>query len=141
MPPEPRPRVELPERVRVVVVYGGQSAEHDVSRVSAANVMAALDPARYDVMPVAIGRDGTWRLASGQAALGPASGSDLGGLPTTGESIDVLPQLQGQRGDVPVVVLPVLHGPKGEDGTIQGLLELTGVPYVGSGVLGSAVAM
>jgi len=132
----------------VVVLFGGRSAEHDVSRVSAANVVAALDPQRYEIVPVGIGRDGTWMLAgapgelaapSDRATSDPAA-SDLGGLAIAGPPLDVLPALQASA-DLPLVVLPVLHGPNGEDGTIQGLLELTGVPYVGSGVLGSAVGM
>lgn len=133
--------MDLPERLRVLVIYGGRSAEHDVSCVSAANVVAALDRTRYDVVPVGIGRDGTWMLPSGtDAAADPPA---LGGLATHGPTIDALPELRGHArdGDVPVVALPVLHGPHGEDGTIQGLFELAGIPYVGSGVLASAVAM
>ncbi|MGI8607539.1 MAG: D-alanine--D-alanine ligase family protein [Gaiellaceae bacterium] len=120
-------------RVRVAVLMGGRSSEHDVSMVSARSVVAALDPDRYEVREVEIGRDGAW-------ALGPGSLDELdpgtaGGLPvpTNGRPIEPL-------GDVDVV-FPVLHGPFGEDGTVQGLLELAGVAYVGAGVAASALCM
>ena len=153
---------ESANRLRVIVVFGGQSAEHDVSCVSAVNVLNALDPLRYDVVAVGIGRDGVWRLvdATVDATVGATVGAtdantdantdagavatvDSGGLATNGTPIDVLAQLRAwnSEGDRPAVVLPVLHGPNGEDGTIQGLLELTGIAYAGSGVLGSAVSM
>jgi D-alanine-D-alanine ligase len=129
-------------RIRLIVLFGGQSAEHDVSRVSARHVLAAADPDRYDVVPVGITRDGRWVQAKeATAALlrGPdalpeavvAEGPDVEPLPA------LAPAVEGQQ----VVVVPVLHGPRGEDGTVQGLLELAGVPYVGCGVLGSALAM
>ncbi len=135
-------------RIRVAVVFGGRSSEHAISVVSAGSVLAALDPARYDVVCVGIGRDGRWVLpAEGQrfgiadgALPEVAPGSALA-LPAGGELVVLSP------GDVPRtlaavdVVFPVLHGPYGEDGTIQGLLELAGVPYVGSGVFASAAAM
>lgn len=144
-----RPPVPLPPRVKVIVLFGGQSAEHDVSRLSAANVIGALDPERYEIVPVGIGRDGTWMLAGAAdaqlpSASGPSEPAGLGGLAIAGPTIDVVPTVRHANDagvDVPVVVLPVLHGPNGEDGTIQGLLELTGAAYVGSGVLGSAVGM
>ncbi len=140
-----------PGRVRVLLLFGGRSAEHDVSRVTAVAVAKALDPARYEVLPVAITTDGRWLLAEqarrmieeGPKAL-PAA------LPVTGEPVSDLGDLvaRGEQGEVEVrspldadVVLPLLHGPYGEDGTVQGLLELAGLPYVGSGVVGSAVGM
>jgi len=135
------------ERVkrRVLLIFGGRSAEHDVSRVTAVAVARALDPERYEVVPVAITTDGQWLLAdSARAAL--AAGSDalpsafvVDGPPATGIGELVA---QPGRGALDVdVVLPLLHGPYGEDGTVQGLLELANLPYVGSGVVGSAVAM
>lgn len=141
--------VALPPKVKVMVLFGGQSAEHDVSCVSAANVIAALDRARYDIVPIGIGRDGAWRLTGGATTSGTDGDGDgdagrtaLGGLSTSGVAVDAMPTLRSdEASDTPVVVLPVLHGPNGEDGTIQGLLELAGVAYVGSGVLGSAVSM
>src|SRR6478609_3251698 len=127
-------------RTHLVVLFGGRSAEHDVSCTSATHVLRAVDPARYRITPIGIGRDGTWALASGAAkalAEGPDELPDH--LDTAGEQItpsDVLVEA-----DSPTVVLPILHGPMGEDGTIQGLLELADVAYVGAGVLGSALGM
>ena len=141
------------------MLFGGRSAEHDVSCVSARHVLAAVDPARYDVEPIGITRDGTWVLAEG-ALKALAEGTDRlpDHLTADGPTVDALPLLASPaaavgRGtsDVPssdatpagpiTVVLPVLHGPMGEDGTVQGLLELAGVPYVGAGVLASALCM
>jgi D-alanine--D-alanine ligase len=127
-------------RVRLVVLFGGQSAEHDVSRVTARHVLAAADPERYDIVPVGITRTGEWVQA--QAAI-EALAAGVDALPDSlvveGPALDPLPSLDQSGG--PVVVLPLLHGPMGEDGTVQGLLEVANVPYVGSGVLGSALAM
>jgi D-alanine-D-alanine ligase len=117
---------DLPDHVRLVVLFGGQSAEHEVSCVSAGSVLGALDRSRYEVVPVGITRDGRWVLAQdGPPPLDPA-----------GEEVDPLAAVR--MGDV---VFPILHGPMGEDGTVQGLLEVAGVPYVGCGVLSSALAM
>ncbi len=126
-------------RLRVLLLFGGQSAEHDVSRVTAVAVAAALDPDKYEIVPVGITTDGEWLLASdaqkmlddGRAALPPA-------FDVRGETMPV--PTATDPGDVDVV-LPLLHGPYGEDGTVQGLLELAGLPYVGAGVLGSAIGM
>jgi D-alanine-D-alanine ligase len=136
----------------VAVVFGGRSPEHAISCVSAGSVLAALDRDRYEVLPVGIGRDGAWVLAEDDPAALTIRGRELPGVapgtsvvlpgdPTAG-GLRVLDPGQGARllGAVDVV-FPVLHGAYGEDGTIQGLLEMAGVPYVGSGVLGSAVAM
>ena len=112
---------------------GGRSSEHDVSMVSARSVVAALDPDRYEVREVEIGRDGAWALGPGSLdELDPRTASGLP-VPTNGRPIEPL-------GDVDVV-FPVLHGPFGEDGTVQGLLELAGVAYVGAGVAASALCM
>jgi D-alanine--D-alanine ligase len=137
-------------RTRVLLLFGGRSAEHDVSRVTAASVAGALDPAKYEVVPVAITRHGQWLLADeAQALLAESAGAlpvafsvegtpvALSADPTRAEWV---PSDRGEPFAVDVV-LPLLHGPYGEDGTIQGLLELAGLPYVGSGVLGSAVGM
>ena len=142
-------------RRRVLVLFGGRSAEHDVSRVTAVAVARALDPARYEVIPVAIDTDGRWLLA-GQAAAAleadpgrlPAA-FQVEGVPVTETPHPTQPTLVPLDPDAPGaphatdvdVVLPLLHGPYGEDGTIQGLFELADVPYVGAGVLGSALAM
>jgi D-alanine-D-alanine ligase len=137
-------------KLRVGVIFGGRSGEHEVSIASAASIFAHLDPERYEAIPIRIEKDGRWvlaaaapvarsaavvlaeqrtaRIGTGEAALIPARSTEVeptAALRTTG--VDV--------------VFPVLHGPYGEDGTVQGLLDLAGVPYVGAGVLGSAVGM
>jgi D-alanine-D-alanine ligase len=116
-------------RVRVAVLLGGRSSEHDVSLASARSVIEALDPERYETVTVEIGRDGRWELSAGGD-----NGSVAETLPVPTANVPAT------LGEVDVV-FPVLHGPFGEDGTVQGLLELAGVPYVGAGVLGSALAM
>ena len=124
-------------RVRVAVLSGGRSSEHDISLASAASVVASRDPARFEVVAIEIGREGQWQLpAAGAAALLPGASSPIvpaerrdGALDAAASPLDV------------DVVLPVLHGPFGEDGTVQGLCEILDVPYVGAGVLGSALAM
>lgn len=129
-------------RIRLVVLYGGESAEHDVSCVSAANVLGAVDPSRYEVVPVGITRTGQWMLNEQAAEMIAAGATALPDhVDTTGRSIDPLPVLASPTPGQPTVVLPLVHGPHGEDGTLQGMLELAGVPYVGSGVLGSAACM
>jgi D-alanine-D-alanine ligase len=115
-------------RVRVAVLLGGRSSEHEISLASARSVMAALDPERYETVSVEIGRDGRWELGTGE------NGSTAETLPVPTSKVPAT------LGEVDVV-FPVLHGPFGEDGTVQGLLELAGVPYVGAGVLGSSLAM
>jgi D-alanine--D-alanine ligase len=136
----------MARRLRVLLLYGGRSAEHDVSRATAVAVARALDPARYEIVPVAITTDGQWLLAgtaraaieSGAEALPPAF--EVDGAPA--EGIGDLVADPSSRAALDVdVVLPLLHGPYGEDGTVQGLFELADLPYVGSGVVGSAVAM
>ena len=134
-------------RIHLVVLYGGQSAEHDVSCVTAAHVLAAIDPARYRVTPIGISTNGEWALGeAAQAALDAGPGALPDRLETTGPSVSVADVIASSAG-VPgsdeeiTVVLPLLHGPMGEDGTVQGLLELADAAYVGSGVLGSALAM
>jgi D-alanine-D-alanine ligase len=129
-------------RIRLVVLFGGMSAEHDVSCVTASHVLRAVDPDHYDLVPVGITHDGEWVLSE-STALALADGIDAlpESLDPTGSALEplgtVTPQVPGQQ----VVVLPLMHGPFGEDGTVQGLLELADVPYVGAGVLGSAVCM
>ena len=140
------------DKVRVAVVFGGRSAEHAISCVSAGSVMAALDPDRYEVVPVGITPDGGWvladpdqRLAITDGALPQVAGGtavSLVGDPG-GRGLAVLePAAAIGRALTEVdVVFPVLHGAYGEDGTIQGLLEMSGLPYVGSGVFASAASM
>ena len=114
-------------RVRVAVLLGGRSSEHEVSLASARSVIDALDPERYETVTVEIGRDGRWELGAGNGSVAETLPVPTSKVPATLGGVDV--------------VFPVLHGPFGEDGTVQGLLELAGVPYVGAGVLGSALAM
>ena len=120
---------------RVAVCFGGRSAEHEVSCVSAVSTLEALADRGHSVIPVGIARDGTWHLADPSArplaATGPAIRLEVPGG-----------RLIGAGDPVPIdVAFPVLHGPYGEDGTIQGLFEMADLPYVGSGVLGSSIAM
>lgn len=137
-------------KLRIGVVFGGRSGEHEVSLRSARSVMDALDPARYEIVPIGITKTGHW-VAGDVAALeagGPTAGRATL-LPEPSEAA-LLAIDEADSGASPVglsviseldVVFPVLHGPYGEDGTVQGLLELAGLPYVGAGVVGSAVGM
>ncbi|MBI5494053.1 MAG: D-alanine--D-alanine ligase [Deltaproteobacteria bacterium] len=120
---------------RIALLYGGRSAEHDISILSARTVVAALDPARFTPVPVYLARDGRMLLQSAERLLSAADPSTTALVPLSAAEL-------ARAGGEPVdVVFPVLHGPYGEDGTVQGLLELAGIPYVGAGVLGSAVGM
>jgi len=114
-------------RLRVAILAGGRSSEHDISLASARSVLESLDPERYEVVTVAIGRDGRWELGSGDGSVVETLPVPAANAPATLGSVDV--------------VLPILHGPFGEDGTVQGLLELAGLPYVGAGVAASALCM
>jgi D-alanine-D-alanine ligase len=138
----------MAERLRVALLFGGRSAEHDVSVLSAGNVFRALDPARYDTIPIGITRSGAWVLCSLEGGAFPAA------VPETGPHVALVPGGAGRLAVLSTmdaaapdlsravdVLFPVLHGPFGEDGTVQGAAEIAGVPYVGSGVLGSAAAM
>ena len=130
------------DRINLIVIFGGQSAEHDVSCVTAAHVLRAVDQSRYRVTPIGIDRDGRWQLATAALAAleaGPRALPER--LEAVGDSLSPTPMLAAAALAGPVVVLPLLHGPLGEDGTVQGMLELMDVPYVGSGVLASAVGM
>jgi D-alanine-D-alanine ligase len=135
-------------KIRVAVVFGGRSSEHGVSCLGAGSVLAALDRDRYDVVPVGILPDGRWVLARDEPErLAITAGSlpsvtTVAGAELAPARAEVSPAASIPRTLTDVdVVLPILHGPFGEDGTIQGLLEMAGVPYVGAGVLASAVSM
>ena len=137
-----------PSKHRVAVVFGGRSSEHGISCVSAGNVLAAIDRDRYDVVPVGIGRDGAWRLAPDAPELYRIADGQVPEIPAEGERVMLVPDptvggLVTAGGDVlgVDVVFPVLHGPFGEDGTIQGVCEMAGLALVGSGVAASAVCM
>ncbi len=120
------------QRIHVVVLFGGESAEHDVSCVTAAHVLRALDNDKYRITTVGITRQGQWCLVTEHS---PDK------LTATGIPISITQIVTDARSNERTVVLPLLHGPLGEDGTIQGVLEVANIPYIGSGVLGSAVAM
>ena len=141
-------------RIRVAVVFGGRSNEHAISCVSAGSILRNLDPERFDVVAVGITPDGSWVLTDGDPDALAITNRQLPGVSSesgTELALAADPQRAGQLvslspGGTEVlasvdVVFPVLHGPYGEDGTIQGLLELAGVPYVGAGVLASAAGM
>src|SRR5918998_1731431 len=125
-------------KTRLAILYGGRSAEHQVSVVSARSVMEALDPDRFEVVPIAITREGAWLLPDRSPLELTAPDGSLPEVEAAGRELAVRPE-QGLGGVD--VVFPILHGPFGEDGTVQGLLELADLPYVGSGVLASALAM
>jgi D-alanine-D-alanine ligase len=127
------------QRLRVALLAGGRSSEHEISLASARSVLAALDPERYDVLGVAIGRDGRWAL-DGSNKLQSATFSGEGSAPAETLPVPAAGGTLAALGAVDVV-LPILHGPFGEDGTVQGLLELADLPYVGAGVAASALAM
>jgi D-alanine-D-alanine ligase len=141
-------------RIRVAVVFGGRSNEHAISCVSAGSILRNLDPERFDVVAVGITPDGSWVLTDGDPDALAITNRQLPGVSSesgTELALAADPRRAGQLvslspGGAEVlasvdVVFPVLHGPYGEDGTIQGLLELAGVPYVGAGVLASAAGM
>jgi D-alanine-D-alanine ligase len=150
-------------KLRVGVLFGGRSSEHEISLRSALTVMSAMDPARYEVVPIGIGHDGRWYLETDALKLLAEKATQLKALSAGNVEVTLLPHPDSRElvaapsksGAVPDargtgpgafggpldVVFPVLHGTYGEDGTVQGLLELAGVPYVGAGVLGSAIGM
>ncbi len=149
----------MEHKIRVGVLFGGRSGEHEISLRSALTVMSAMDPARYDIVPIGIDHEGRWFLENNALKVLAQTTPDLGALSAGDTPVTLLPH-NDSRTLVPTpstdavatlnqrslggpldVVFPVLHGTFGEDGTVQGLLELAGVPYVGAGVLGSAVGM
>ena len=138
----------MSKKIRVGILFGGRSGEHEVSLTSAASVLRALDSNRYEVVPIGITRQGKWLLGSTADKLLPgvlengkpvAPSVDPSGRKLIPLNAEMSPGVR-QRPEVDVI-FPVLHGTFGEDGTVQGLLELAGVPYVGAGVLGSAAGM
>jgi D-alanine-D-alanine ligase len=121
----------MAKKLRVGILFGGRSGEHEVSLLSAASILKAIDRKKFDVVPLGITKQGRWVTGTNADRL-------LAGKPLTGTSRSLLPSPDALAVDV---IFPVLHGTFGEDGTVQGLLELAGVPYVGSGVLGSSAGM
>jgi D-alanine-D-alanine ligase len=148
------------KRLRVGVLFGGRSGEHEISLRSALTVMSAMDPARYEIVPIGIGHDGRWYLEHDALKMLAEKTPHLAALTSSGTQVTLLPHPDSNslistpadgavavgdhrdaiRGNLDVV-FPVLHGSYGEDGTVQGLLELAGLAYVGAGVLGSALGM
>jgi D-alanine-D-alanine ligase len=147
----------MAKKLRVGILFGGRSGEHEVSLLSAASVLGAIDREKFDVTPIGITKEGRWlaaadargllngdagaggrQLRAGDPAATPGAKLLHQGIPTL---MAPMPGPQGPEGKAIEVVFPVLHGTFGEDGTIQGLFELAGIPYVGSGVLGSAAGM
>src|SRR5215813_647224 len=135
------------KRLRVGVLFGGRSGEHEVSLASAASVIRGLDPEKYEAVPIGITKEGHWRVGAGAQKMLPEvlrGGQDvvMTADPTNASLVPLGGASAGytaaQRLDV---IFPVMHGTYGEDGTIQGLLDLAGLPFVGAGVLGSAIGM
>ncbi len=140
----------MTERLRVAVLFGGRSAEHEVSLQSAKNIIEAIDKTKYDVVPIGIDKTGTWYLSDASEFLLHADNPELIALNKLSQPVALMaaeksPHLIDVRDHRPAgaidVVFPVLHGPFGEDGTVQGLLKLAELPFVGASVLGSAVGM
>jgi len=140
----------MARKIRVGILFGGQSAEHEVSLQSAKNIIDAIDTNKYEVVLIGIDKKGQWHLNEESRFLLPTTQSELPELPESGENLALVPgkhdeqlvALSGQQrlGSLDVI-FPVLHGPFGEDGTVQGLLKLANIAFVGTGVLGSAVGM
>ncbi|OQA46680.1 MAG: D-alanine--D-alanine ligase [Chloroflexi bacterium ADurb.Bin325] len=132
----------MKSKIRVGLIFGGRSGEHEVSLASARSVMAVLDPQKYEVTPIGIAPDGRW-LTQGdplaQLTAGRAAPSNADAAPAAGR--ELVPGATGAAFPRLDVIFPILHGPHGEDGTVQGLLELAGVAYVGCGVLASSLGM
>jgi D-alanine-D-alanine ligase len=140
----------MAKKIRVGIVFGGRSAEHEVSLQSAKNIIDAIDTNKYEVVLIGIDKRGRWHLDEQSRFLPPVSESGLLELPMTGENLALIPGKQNNQvvaisGEKRLgsldVIFPVLHGPFGEDGTIQGLLKLANIAFVGAGVLGSAIGM
>lgn len=138
----------MKRKIRVGVIFGGRSGEHEVSLMSAQSVMDALDRGKYEVIPIGIDKSGRWLSGDPMAALTGGQQAQTATLLPNPQSAALMKMEQGETQPATLsavtdldVVFPVLHGTYGEDGTVQGLLELAGLPYVGAGVVGSAVGM
>jgi D-alanine-D-alanine ligase len=131
------------KRLRIGILFGGRSGEHEVSLASAASIIRGLDPDKYEAVPIGISKEGHWLIGAGAQKLLPevlrqGQRVMMNADPTDAAMVRLDGSGAGQRLDV---IFPVIHGTFGEDGTIQGLLDLAGLPYVGAGVLGSAIGM
>ena len=134
---------ENKKRLRVGILFGGRSGEHEVSLASAASVIRGLDPEKYEAVPIGISKEGHWLVGAGAQKMLPEVLKGGQRVMMTADPTDAaLVKLDGSGGGQRIdVVFPVMHGTFGEDGTIQGLLDLAGLPFVGAGVLGSAIGM
>ncbi|HZD39258.1 MAG TPA: D-alanine--D-alanine ligase [Terriglobales bacterium] len=139
----------MKKKLRVAVLFGGKSAEHEISLISARNIVEAMDKKKYEILAIGIDKEGRWFVDEQARLLGGKGGAEVAGLPernrlaiVTGAAQEAIIRMGSRRslGGVDVV-FPVLHGPFGEDGTVQGLLKTAHVPFVGAGILGSAVGM
>jgi len=127
----------MKNKIKILLIFGGRSGEHEVSVKSARSVINNLDKNKFEVIPLAIGKDGNWLTGTkAQKVLTAGTKIDKG----EGEN-KLIPYVADQKAKKKLVIFPVLHGPYGEDGTIQGMFEMLNIPYVGSGVLGSALGM
>jgi D-alanine-D-alanine ligase len=131
------------KRIRIGILFGGRSGEHEVSLASAASVIRGLDPDKYEAVPIGITKEGHWLVGAGAQKMLPEVLKGGQRVMMTADPTDAaLVRLDGSGGGQRIdVVFPVMHGTFGEDGTIQGLLDLAGLPFVGAGVLGSAIGM
>ena len=131
------------KRLKVGVLFGGRSGEHEVSLASAASVIRGLDPDKYEAVPIGISKEGHWLIGSGAQKMLPDVLRTGQRVTMTADPTDaaLMPLDRTGGGHRLDVVFPVMHGTFGEDGTIQGLLDLAGLPFVGAGVLGSAIGM
>ena len=129
------------KKLRIGILFGGRSGEHEVSLLSAASILKAIDRKKYDIVPIGISKSGRWLASdSAQALLSGESTHAPLQIEASTQTAELIPQSAALHGAIDVI-FPVLHGTFGEDGTIQGLFELADLPYVGSGVLGSAAGM
>jgi len=138
----------MKKKLRVAILFGGKSAEHEISLISARNIVDAMDKAKYDVVAIGIDKQGRWYLDEGARLLLGKTASKVeyadsqnAAAVMPGETVTPMVRATGAGFGTLDVVFPVLHGPFGEDGTVQGLLKLANLPFVGAGVLGSAVGM
>lgn len=139
----------MSKKVNVAILFGGKSAEHEVSLQSARNIIEAIDKKKYNPILIGIAKDGRWHLYKKSNFLINPKNPKLIKLNKSGDSVALIPQSEGKitnlsnakNNKIIDVVFPILHGTFGEDGTVQGLLKLANVPFVGAGVLGSAVGM
>lgn len=131
----------MKEKIRVAVIFGGQSGEHEVSLMSATSIIKAMDKEKYHIIKIGITREGFWKYYDGPVDKIQSGEWEKHAVPIDDSGYNFIPSCKGLPSSKIDVVFPVLHGPMGEDGTIQGLFEMAGLPYVGCGVLASSLGM